>query len=579
MTQRDEATTQLRLTSSSDTDDRRARGSEQAARELRVLLVGFEDQDNLGLRYLMAAARSRGHAVEIVTYTADPSALVGRARAWQPDVIGLSLIFQYMAPEFARVVAALRDGAVVSHITMGGHYASFDYGEVSARMPGLDSVVRFEGEDTVCELLDCLAQGRPWREIDGIACRRDGDVVANRHRAPIEDLDRLPWPDRGTVDYGPSHLPTASILGSRGCPWNCSFCSIRPFYEEQTTQHGGKLRRLRSPADVVAEMRALVEKRSVRVFLFQDDDFLAGGAGRQWAAGIATEITRQGLEGRIAFKISCRSDEVRVDVLAPLTRAGLCHVYMGVESGDPDALTRMNKFLEPETHLAAGAVLRRLGLTFNFGFMLLDPDSTFAEVGNNLRFLERFVGDGWTVATFCRMLPYAGTPLETRLRREGRLLGSPFAPDYRFSDPRLEPFYDWMLQTFRDRNFTDQGLCALLRSLAFEAHLAVSSRGPRFSQSQQSRLHDLIACCNAAAIETLREALRVVEHAPQGAVWADSLELRELTRRELHMERQIRADVLALKREVTRGLRSGPASGFEGSWTLAKTTREARAAQ
>ena len=64
-------------------------------------------------------------------------------------------------------------------------------------------------------------------------------------------------------------MPTAAVLGSRGCPWNCSFCSIRPFYEAQ----GGALRRLRDPDAVVAEMRALHVERGVAVSVL---DYLRG---------------------------------------------------------------------------------------------------------------------------------------------------------------------------------------------------------------------------------------------------------------------------------------------------------------
>ena len=102
-------------------------------------------------------------------------------------------------------------------------------------------------------------------------------------------------------------MPTASILGSRGCPWDCSFCSIRPFYEEQ----GGSLRRLRAPKEIVAEMIDLHRNRGVPIFLFQDDDFLAGGKKAQkWAMEIADLIAAEGLAGEMAFKISCRSDEI-----------------------------------------------------------------------------------------------------------------------------------------------------------------------------------------------------------------------------------------------------------------------------
>src|SRR4051812_24721830 len=198
----------------------------------------------------MSAVAASGHEALIMTYGSDPEAILRRIRREKPDVIGFSLIFQYMAPDFAKVIGALREAGVTAHFTMGGHYASFEPAEILRRIPGLDSVVRFDGEITLVKLLNCLSNGSEWRGLPGIAFRKDdGEVDVAPLAAVVEDLDLLPWPDRRSIDYEGHPMPTASVLGSRGCPWDCSFCSIRPFYEEQ----GGPLRRLRAPRTDVAE--------------------------------------------------------------------------------------------------------------------------------------------------------------------------------------------------------------------------------------------------------------------------------------------------------------------------------------
>ena len=174
-----------------------------------------------------------------------------------------------------------------------------------------------------------------------------------------------------------------------------------------------------------------------------------------------------------------RSDEIDEDVMERLMTGGLTHVYMGAESGDEEGLLNMSKRMKPEAHLRAGRILKGLGLSFDFGFMLVDPFSTFRSIRQNISFLEEFIGDGWTVAPFCRMLPYAGTPIKRRLEAEGRLLGTPFEPDYKFLDPKLDLFYDWMVKTFYERNFTNQGLCHILRwSTSRRRRCRVSNRTP-----------------------------------------------------------------------------------------------------
>ena len=544
-------------------------------RAQNVLLVGFQDQDNLGLRYLMSAVRGAGHQVSIMTYASNPEPLIARIRRDQPTVIGFSLIFQYMAPDFAKVIAAVRENGVTAHITMGGHYSSFEYDEILRRIPGLDSIVRFDGEVTLVKMLQCFGTDSEWHGIPGIAFRdAAGDIKATPLHEPVANLDTLAWPDRVSIDYEGHPMPTASVLGSRGCPWDCSFCSIRPFYEAQ----GGQLRRLRTPRAVVDEMIDLHRNRGVPIFLFQDDDFLAGGQmARTWGGQIAGLIAEEGLAQDIAFKISCRSDEIREDIVAQLMAGGLTHVYMGVESGDEEGLLNMSKRLKPDAHLNAGRILKKFGLSFDFGFMLLDPYSTFDSIRSNIAFLEAFIGDGWSVAPFCRMLPYAGTPIKKQLEAEGRLLGTPFEPDYTFMDPKLDLFYSWMIRTFHERNFTNQGLCHILRGLLFEAHLRLPKRNS-VTTAQKAQIHYLTAVCNRIACYTLRCAIDHIEATPLAELERAPDYLDGLTAHEKQQEARLIGEVFQYYESVhqDRSPIPGPVGGgFEKSWTFNNGDREA----
>jgi radical SAM superfamily enzyme YgiQ (UPF0313 family) len=475
----------------------------------RVLLVGFEDQDNLGLRYLSSRLRQAGHESRIITVSGGVEPILAAIDLLNPDVVGFSLIFQYLVPQFAVVLHDIRAHGVASHFTMGGHYASFRPAQLLDAIPELDSVVRFEGEDTLVDLTGHIANGTPWRDVPGIAYRGSSGVTLSPPRLGRKDLDELPWPDRDDVPYHLQRLPTASILGGRGCPWTCSFCSIITFYEA----NGTKGRRRRDPIKVVDELEYLHRERGVQVILWQDDDFLAGGrAAVSWAHAIAGESVRRGLHRNLRWKISCRSDEVSEAALAPLKEAGLTHVYMGVESADEDNLIHLNKRLKPETHIRAGEVLRRLELSFDFGFMLLEPWSTPETVLNNLQFLREFAGDGACSTGFCRTLPYAGTPIEERLIAEGRLTERDFNADYVFLDPCLDRFYDWTLHTFAERNFSARGTANLLRLLLYEAHLDL----PQIPSDRvfRDRVRALTAISNDLLIETTEVALHHIRQTP-----------------------------------------------------------------
>ena len=504
----------------------------------RVLLVGYEDQDNLGIRYLSARLLRDGHHTRIVAFGDDTARLLATIRAEQPDLVGFSLIFQYMVPAFADTLRALRAGGVAAHFTMGGHYASFEPEALLKSIPELDTVVRFEGEETLAELVANLADAAVWRRIAGIAWAGAERLVLNEPRQAAVAIDDYPEPDRRDIDYRRQALPTASVLASRGCPWRCSFCSIITFY----AANGTKGRRRRDPQRVVDEVEGLVRERGVRLILFQDDDFLAGGPrARDWARQVGEEMRRRGLHRLMRFKISCRSDEVSEEALAPLISAGLCHVYLGVESGDPDDLVALDKRLRPEVHLRAGEVLRRLDLSFDFGFMLLEPWSTLATARNNLQFLRRFTADGWAVAGFCRTLPYVGTPIERRLRAEGRLSGAALDAEYRFLDPRVDLFWDFCLMAFEGRNYCRDATWNTLRGLLFDTHLQWSGR--RRDNGRDAAARALVQASNGVLLDVTEGALDLIESGVATRLDDDYLlALARLARSEDgHVKRQIGA--------------------------------------
>lgn len=207
------------------------------------------------------------------------------------------------------------------------------------------------------------------------------------------------------------------------------------------------MRRTRSPDNVVREMKTLHDQLGVSIFLFQDDGFsVLGRGGRRWALHFVDELERQGLRGRVIWKIICRADEVDASLFATLRDAGLYLAYLGLESGNEAGLKVLNKQLTVEDNVQAVSTLKELGLRFAFGFMLFDPSSTFETVRANVAFLRRIAGDGSAAATFCKMLPYSGTNIEEQLAADGRLRGTEHQPDYDFLDPRLDAYYEFLVR-------------------------------------------------------------------------------------------------------------------------------------
>jgi anaerobic magnesium-protoporphyrin IX monomethyl ester cyclase len=226
-----------------------------------VALAGYQDQGNLGMGYLAAVLQRHGFTVELIEIRDDPAEIEARLADRQPSIVGFSLIFQAFLPQFRRVARQLREAGITSHFTIGGHFASLCHDELLAHFPEIDSVVRYEGEETLLELVERLKSGRDFRDIAGIAYADEaGRVVATEARSLIADLDTLPFPYRPYEADRIGGFSTLPLLASRGCVRRCSFCSIHTFYRTAP----GKVVRVRKPVKIIEEMLDLERYHQVR---------------------------------------------------------------------------------------------------------------------------------------------------------------------------------------------------------------------------------------------------------------------------------------------------------------------------
>jgi len=479
-----------------------------------IVLIGFRKAGNLGLGYLASALRARGYEVDLLEFEASFEDVLAAIRRLDPIIVGFSLIFQFYIHRYMALIRALRAEGVTAHFTMGGHFPTLSHGHTLELIPELDSVVRFEGELTLLELADAIGLRREWRDISGIAYRRDGEGGANGEivetplRPLVSDLDELPYPDRSVEEPMVLGRRLVQMLASRGCIRTCSFCSIHMFYR----QAPGKVVRTRRPAEVAREMRLLHEERGATIFSFQDDDFpVYGRVWQRWTLEFLEELERNDLASRIIWKVNARADAIDAELFARMREAGLYMVYMGLESGTEAGLVTLNKSITVEENLRAVEILKDLRLVFDFGFMLLEPSSSFASVLENVAFLRRIVGDGYMAAEFCRMIPYDGTPIKDELARQGRLRGDVSNPDYVFLDPRLTDFYVVVNELLNLTGWI-HGLRALSPQLKHAwTEVAIIERlypTVRDLESYRARLQEMTRASNAVLLDVVEGLAR-----------------------------------------------------------------------
>jgi radical SAM superfamily enzyme YgiQ (UPF0313 family) len=334
-------------------------------------------------------------------------------------------------------------------------------------------------------------------------------------------------------------LGISTMLASRGCHYDCSFCSIHQFYGESP----GPRRRTRSPDNVASEMERLFRDRGVRLFIFEDDDlFMRGHRQRQWINDWVWALRDRGIADRILWRVSCRVDDIDAQPIARMMEAGLISVYLGIEAGNAEGLRVFNKHYSVQDVLLALGTLRELDMPFEFGFMILHPESTFESIREDIDFLKEIGHDGSANVTFTKTMPYAGTALAHRLAQEGRLKGSVAAPDYGYRDPRLELLQIFFSSAFHFRNFHEEGLSERLRMAKFDALVTHKFFSDSYDTlAYREAVGELIQRSNQLALETMSVGVRFMAARTEEQILANWPLVQHLVRQEKAGEAQLSA--------------------------------------
>ena len=341
----------------------------------------------LGIECLAAVLRAEGHDVRVISCAnegLDASQSTAEVLAERPDLVGVSLLYDlqlYDALVLARSVKA-SDRSI--HVCFGGPLAAMIPELLLSTFPFIDTVVKGEGEVAILELIEALRGQRPWSRV-GSLFHRVGDAVVRNDFAAEADLDRLPFASRDVIaSLGARGLPVtaAYLYTSRGCRALCTFCTVPKLVGKQARKW-----RSRDPVRVVDEMAAVVREHGVRTFYMADDNFLGyDEESKLRLKELAAEIQRREL--RIEFHAECRVDSLDLDVLQRLRAAGFSQILLGLESGSSKTLHRWAKGQTVAENAAAIETARRLRFELVPSLILLDWESSTAEVEETVRFIE-----------------------------------------------------------------------------------------------------------------------------------------------------------------------------------------------
>jgi len=326
----------------------------------------------LGIAYLSGALLEAGHATQVAALHDGPrqKALL---RDFQPDVLCLSLITG-QHPLFFQAAGKIKKAFPKISVLAGGPHPTF-YPECIHENV-LDAVCRGEGETALPAMVNGLAEtgSLPATLQNWWIKRPDGSVIKNDVGPLLDDLGRLPQPDRAMFDRAqPGVLRrTVYVMTSRGCPYQCSYCFNHAY--NKLYDGKGRLCRRRSVGSVLEEIGGLKRRYPLQIIVFQDDTF---NLDRQWLAEFAE---RYPLETGVPFHCHLRADLLDSETAAMLRRAGCLSVKLGLESGRDHVRNGiLNRGMSLEQFETACALLRKSGIRFATENILAIPGSTFED--------------------------------------------------------------------------------------------------------------------------------------------------------------------------------------------------------
>jgi len=374
----------------------------------------------LGLLYLAAAVRARGHHVDLLDggastrsracdppastkkslqaglgFDCSPFRLFGRfshfgpsfeeiqerVASLKPRVIGIASLFSPYAAEAEETARAAKRAAPQATVVLGGGHPSA-FPAMALTESAIDYVVIGEGERSFAALCDALDRGNEVADVPGLAYRSQGRIHVN---PPVfeNDLDSLPLPARDLIDpqaYRVGRRRFTQILSSRGCPMACRFCSSH--------LTAGTAFRPRRPEKVVAEMQECISGDDVPVFDFEDDNLTIDRERALHLAGLIREtfgarrLRLDALNG-LALKGLDRQ------VIEALAEAGFRRLHLAPLTTEPKTVAAMNRrdSLADFSRCVEDAI--RSGLNVTAYLMVGYPGQTVREIMTALDTLSR----------------------------------------------------------------------------------------------------------------------------------------------------------------------------------------------
>ncbi len=371
--------------------------------------------------------------------------VIQQVLSFKPDIIGFtattsSFIDAYrQAEEIKKTVPDVK-------IVFGGVHISALREKILESFPLIDFLVTGEGEKAMAD----LAMGVKPGNIQGIIFRNGLDIISNGFRTDLCELDKLPFPAYNKLEgfpesYNPPlfnypRAPGATIISSRGCPYQCSYCDRSVFR---------KSFRYNSAEYLYEHMSFLKKEFKVRHIFFYDDLFTFH---RKRIEEFCSLLRKRPFH--MTFNCAVRLGHIDDDLLKMLKASGCWMVSIGIESGDYEILSRHKSKVDLNEMKIIVKQIQKNGIRVKGLFMMGLPGETEETIKRTTDFIEKLELDDMNMTKFT---PFPGSPVYKTIHEEGffdedwelmNCLNFVFVPKGIESKERLEELYKQFIKKF-----------------------------------------------------------------------------------------------------------------------------------